>query len=627
MKTGVEAQVRILIVQEDVDSARRVQITLGSLGYEVVGVAGTAEEAMALAVRETPDLALLGASVPPSRGGAEVSSVLAQTMGIPVVRLAPSESDPPGDGALEESSYFGYVTRPFDGPALRAAIEVALYRHHLESLLRASEGQFKAILQSTAEAVVATDARGVVTFANRSAEELLGREAQSMVGQDVSEVVELTSDLAQLTRHPVHQVLAVGRGLALTPGSAVRSADGAPRPVGGSVSVIQASGERIAGSVVVLTDVTHQRVTAELAEKREARYHELYPGDAWVRFVLDSGGLIQGCSEPFADLIGAPTPEALNGRTLRELLPVTVEYEYVAAQIKAAGEVPPHERVLRRMDGESVTVVMTLRATSGDPGVAVARIMDVTGPRRLQEQREAMRRMEAVGRTAGGLAHTLNNIFQIIRGTAELMYSEAADRASRDDLSNIIEAADRGSGIVRDILAVGQRRVTTDRLVEAGAMVRGMLDELAEQAGPGVFMALQLAQGPLWVRADPELVRHALVRLVDNAREAMPRGGRIVLTLGTDVAPPVELEPDGGEPEQEYVTIKVTDSGEGMDQAILELALDPFFSTRTDGVGLGLSVAFGLARQHGGWLSLDSAPGTGTTATVYLPRAEAPEPE
>ncbi|MGD8321528.1 MAG: ATP-binding protein [Gemmatimonadota bacterium] len=629
MRSGFEAHVRVLIVHEDLDSARRIRDTLAALDYHVVGLAGTAEEAMAMAVRETPDLALVGARMEPSRGGAEVSNVLSQTMGIPVVRLA-DESDPLMEGVLKDSSYFGYVTRPFDGPALRAAIEVALYRHRLEALLRASEGQFKSILQSTAEAVVATDARGILTFANHAAEELLGREARSLVGRDASEAVELVSDLARLSRHPVHEVLAVGRGFLLPVGTTVRDADGALRPVGGSVSVIESTGGRIDGTVIVLTRVPDEPIEPARATPAEGRegyrtgQRTRVNGDLWVRFVLDREGLIQECSNSFAQLLGVGSGEGMHGRTFREFLPVTVEYEYLAAQVKAAGAVAPHERVLRRLDGARLTVVMALRVTEEDPGIALARVMDVSGSRQLREQWEAIRRMEAVGRTAGGLGHTLDDIFQIIRSTAEHMAPDV-DRPSRQDLSTITEVADRGAAIVHDLLAVGQRHPTSAEPTEVGEMLRSMLPELADRAGPRVLTALQLADEPLWVDADPALMRHALSRLVDNARQAMPEGGRVVFTLGTDLALPLDADPDAGHAPREYVTLSLADSGEGMDDAIRELAPDPFFSTRTDGLGLGLSVAFGLARQHGGWLSLESSPGSGTTVMVYLPRRTAPQ--
>lgn len=614
---------RILIVEDDAEVARQVEATLTSLGYEVVGVVADSEEAMRLALLESPDVVVLDTAILESPDGVEINTVLSQTMGIPVIHLA-ARAEVQAPDQTEESSYFGYVPKPFTPPTLRAAIEVVSYRHRLEELLRADEGRLKGVLLGMSEAVVATDLQGRVTFVNPAAERLLERPAGGLTGRDVAQVLRFVGRPRPLV-HLVREVLGTGRTLTLPDDVSLQVTGEEGVPVDGSVAAVFGYGRRITGAVIVLHDATRRRATEDALREREARYRSLFTGDMWASIVLDAHGRIRDCSESFAGLLGVGSREGMQGRSIQEFLPVPLEYEYLVARLKEGGYFPAHERTLRRIDGLLLHVIMGLQQVADEPVTILARVLDIGEQKRFQEERETMRRSDAIARFSGGLAHKFNNIFQIIRGSAEILAEDGIEDELEEDLDHIVQASDLGARLVRGMLAVAQRSLMRDHLLEAGATLRETLPALGDRAGPGVLLLLQLPEEPLWMHVDPHLLSTALGHLIDNAREAMRRGGSLSVTISSFTVPPREEDPEGGLRAGDYVAIGVVDSGVGMSEKTRERALEPFFTTKPDATGLGLSATLGIVRQHGGWLSLESVPERGTKVTIYIPRARPPD--
>lgn len=611
---------RILIVEEDA-AARRVGSTLQSLGYDVVAITADPDEAKRLARDASPDVVLLSAAILVPVGDAPpLESVFTDVMGIPVVHLAPGTSGRT-PGQAEESGYFGYVARPSDGTALRAAIEVAIYRHRLESLLAASEGRLNAILQSASAAVVATDAQGTITFANAAAELLLGRSQEGLIGESAADVLQLQVSQPRRIPDPLSDVLSSGRPLPLGAGTSIVDGKGTQRYVAGSVSAIRIRGGRPNGAVIVLTDVTTQRLAETQLEERADRYQKLFEGDTWASVVLDADGRIRDCSDSFAELLGIGSREGMQGRSFQEFLPVPLEYHYIAAKAKEGAGSAPQGRTLHRIDGAILHVLMSLSVAEGEPLTTLARVVDITAYTQRREQQEANRRLQVVARLAGGIAHELNTTLQVVRSGTELIGEDIDDPDQREIFEQVLQATERASGQVTDLLAIGQRSLLHQSVLEAGATLKKLVPALSERVGIRTLTALELPVEPLWLRGDAALLANALARLVDNAREAMPRGGTLVLGAAAVTLDPADIDPESDLRAGEYVGISVTDSGEGMSEEVLSQAMEPFFTTKPQAPGLGLSVVAGIARQQGGWLSLESEAGAGTTATICLPRS------
>jgi PAS domain S-box-containing protein len=252
------------------------------------------------------------------------------------------------------------------------------------------------------------------------------------------------------------------------------------------------------------------------------------------------------------------------------------------------------------------------------PGLHLAFLRDVTERRALEQRLQASQRLESMGRLAGGVSHDFNNLLTAIRGYASLALERAEDPELVGDLEEIRRAADRAADLTRQLLAFGRRQVLQPHTIDLDDVVGGVETMLRRLLGEHVHVQLRLDPDAGSVLADPGQVEQVLVNLAVNGRDAMPDGG--TLTISTSA---VER---GG---RRFVALEVADTGAGMDAETRARAFEPFFTTRQDGVGLGLATVYGIVTQSGGEVEVASEPGRGSTFTVLLPRTEveAPRPE
>lgn len=236
-------------------------------------------------------------------------------------------------------------------------------------------------------------------------------------------------------------------------------------------------------------------------------------------------------------------------------------------------------------------------------------------------------RLESVGSLARGVAHEFNNILMVILGLSELMLEEtSADDPTREDLTEIVDACNRGSTLTGQLLAFARTDMGTPAILSTAELVNSVQALLRRIIGADIELIVTQEPGLHSVRADRTQLEQLLVNLCVNAREAMPRGGvlrietRNVLMDSAAVADVEGLRPG------RYVSIVVTDTGQGMTPDVRARAFDPFFTTKAHrrSAGLGLSTAYGIARQSGGNIELSSAPGKGTAARVLLPAVDTP---
>jgi PAS domain S-box-containing protein len=244
----------------------------------------------------------------------------------------------------------------------------------------------------------------------------------------------------------------------------------------------------------------------------------------------------------------------------------------------------------------------------------------------LDEAREALlqsQKLEAIGQLTGGIAHDFNNLLTAIIGSLDLLrkHQSAADHRTARLLENAIQGAQRGIALTQRMLAFARRQELTLEPVDVPTLVHGMSDLLQRSIGQSVMIELRFPLVLDAIRADANQLELALVNLVVNARDAMPNGGVITIAARPEIVGPGNhhrLTPG------RYVCLSVTDTGEGMDEATLARATEPFFTTKGvgRGTGLGLSMVQGLAQQSGGGLVVKSRQGTGTTAELWLPATE-----
>jgi CheY-like chemotaxis protein len=232
--------------------------------------------------------------------------------------------------------------------------------------------------------------------------------------------------------------------------------------------------------------------------------------------------------------------------------------------------------------------------------------------------------MESLGKLTGGVAHDFNNVLQVLRGNLELLEGRhGRDQWTRERLDKAIDAVEHGANLASQLLAFGRRQALQPIVVSLGVMLRNM-DDLLRQALGEVIDVETVIAGGLWnTLVDPNHLENVVLNLAINARDAMPRGGKLTLELSNAMLDDEYCALAGDVRAGQYVLLAVSDTGIGMQPEVLEHAFEPFFTTKPEGqgTGLGLSMAFGFVKQSGGHIRMYSEPGNGTTVKVYLPRS------
>jgi signal transduction histidine kinase/CheY-like chemotaxis protein len=249
--------------------------------------------------------------------------------------------------------------------------------------------------------------------------------------------------------------------------------------------------------------------------------------------------------------------------------------------------------------------------------------------REREEQLRQAQKMEAIGRLAGGVAHDFNNLLMAISGYAELALSAKTEESRRERIEEIAIAAERAAALTRQLLAFSRKQVLQPRVVNLNSVVAEIEKMLVRLIGENVELFVRLASALHNVRVDPGQMEQVLVNLAVNARDAMPDGGRLVIQTAN-----VEVHEGDGTAGDELrpgpcVVLTVTDSGHGMTEDVLDHIFEPFFTTKDSGrgTGLGLSMVYGIVKQSGGAITVESLPGDGCTFRVYLPAAAAEDEE
>ncbi len=287
------------------------------------------------------------------------------------------------------------------------------------------------------------------------------------------------------------------------------------------------------------------------------------------------------------------------------------------------------ESNVARSDGSIIAVEISSRITNRDKGIVQAIIRDTTERNLLQAQLQQAQKMEAIGRLAGGVAHDFNNLLSIIIGNAELLiYGLKKGDPLYGFATDIIQGGQRGASLTRQLLAFSRKQVVQPEVVDLDKLLTGMEKMLHRLIKEDI--ELKVIKGSLLghVKVDPGQMEQVIMNLVVNASDAMPKGGKLNIEIAN-----VEIDESHFQEgithkrTDSHVMLRVTDTGIGMDKEIQSQIFDPFFTTKRlgEGTGLGLSTVYGIIKQAGGFIAVESEPGSGTSIKVYLPEVEKSE--
>jgi len=455
---------------------------------------------------------------------------------------------------------------------------------------------------------------GFVALSGYRREELLGRTTLE---------VGLWRDPDDRARAVKRLVAQGGRG---TSRFVLRRQDGTPCEVVGEVETISIAGEQVAVTAL-------ERPSPDLSPRSDREREESLDfilGNAPIAFyTTDREGILTFNAGKALARLGLE-PGQLVGKSVIDL------YGAVPMTLADGSAISVAEAFRRVMAGQVISsrgelsgaILESWLSPWHDPAGAIDGMIgmsiDVTERSALEAQLLHARKLEALGRLAGGVAHDFNNMLSEILGYSEILLEESGqDDARRAELEEIVAAARRSSELTRQLLAFGRKQVLRPRPLDVGALLARLDRMLRRLIGEHIDVITRAPREVPCALADEGQLEQLIVNVALNGRDAMPRGGRLHFSVGEAILAETEARRRSLPPGR-YVVLSVGDTGAGMDQETLSHIFEPFFTTKQpgQGTGLGLSTAYGFVRQSGGDIEVESALGHGTTFRVYLPATE-----
>jgi PAS domain S-box-containing protein len=374
----------------------------------------------------------------------------------------------------------------------------------------------------------------------------------------------------------------------------------------------------------IVHDITDRMRAERRLVESEANYRRALEQASDAILVSDRQGVILEVNARAEEILGF-TREEITGRRVEEFI-APRDRERLGLRLRELldGRAGISEWRVLRKGGETVDVEITARDL-GD-GRLQAIVRDVSERRSLEEQLRQAQKMEAVGQLTGGIAHDLNNLLTVVLANSEMMAGSLPEEREdlTQDLGELQQAARRGAQMIRKLLSFSRHAPLTYQVFDLGRVVEELLGTLRRLLPAHIEVEFRRDDTAVKVLADPGAIEQIVLNLATNARDAMPRGGVLRLAVRRiDVARP----PSGSLPGS-YACLSVADNGSGMDERVKVRAFEPFFTTKPpgEGSGLGMAMIYGMTQQHGGFIELETAVGSGTTVRVFFPLAREDQP-
>jgi PAS domain S-box-containing protein len=487
---------------------------------------------------------------------------------------------------------------------------------------------YRTLFSSSTDALSVLDHEGVILECNPRWEEILRLERSAIVGRHIRDFAAPghAHDNVASYRDAVSQHHSNAQVYPIT------RSDG--RAIYVEISLVNMGMD---GRDVVLAigrDVTDLLETVAKLKESERQYRSLVENIPDVVWAVDGEGHAEFVSANIAKVCGYSSRDAMD-RHNRDRC-ASFHSDDVPRLLEAydtmtrTGKAIDLEHRLRHKNGSWVWVHTRGRPLLNERG-EVVRIegvfTDITNRRKLEEQLLRSQKLEAVGQLTGGVAHDFNNILAVIvANTHFVLDALPTGHESRADVEVIRSAADRAASLTRQLLAFSRQQVLVPSDIEVGELVGAMQPMLRRVINEDIQLTVVRCGGPAAVHADPGQIEQVVMNLCVNARDAMPEGGNLdIATRPVDIAPgdATPAVPSGA-----YVRLSVCDTGTGMSEEVKRQIFEPFFTTKgpTKGTGLGLSTCYGIVKQSGGFIDVESTPGRGTSFHIYLPRVAHAEP-
>lgn len=491
-------------------------------------------------------------------------------------------------------------------------------RVHAELAHRESEDRYRRLSSAAFEGISMTE-NGVIIDANERLAVMLGYPLEELIGVHVLTLVapedrDLVRDVMSSGSHEPYEHTGLRK-------------DGSRFPVEVQARSLKLPDRTL--RVAAVRDISDRLRAQQALLRSEEKYREVFNGVRDVIFAISPSGTITSLNTAFEESTGWRCTDYI-GKSFLDLLhpdDSAAALDLIRSSLEDMPRGSAQFRVKHR-DG-SYVVGECRTSTQYKDGYAIGIlgiVRDITRRLQLEDQLRQAQKMEAVGQLAGGVAHDFNNLLTAIVGHSQLLLSDLPpDDVRRDDVEQIGLAAERASVLVRQLLTFSRRQVLQPKVISLMKTIAGSEKLLRRLLNADVTLLTRWDADLGNVRADAGQIEQVIVNLAVNARDAMPHGGTLrIEAANVDVAAEEgeDLQSVGSIPPGSYVQLSVSDTGTGMTDAIRAHIFEPFFTTKPEGrgTGIGLSTVHGIVRQTDGFITIDSAVGSGTTFTVYLPR-------
>jgi PAS domain S-box-containing protein len=494
-------------------------------------------------------------------------------------------------------------------------------RRRAEEQLRESEERYRRLVEHSFDGV-AIHREGRIVFVNQAGARLLGAAGpEAVLGRPMLDFV-----------HPEYRDVVIDRVQDTEPGGRAGSLieeklvrlDG--KELDAEVAGIEVTHEARPAVQVVFRDITARKEAERALRESEARFRILFDlsPQAIALTELASGRIID-VNARFLEITGYEEGEVV-GRLTADLFYSPEERRRFLEEIESSGAVRGLETTYRASDGSEIqALVFSRRIQLAQGPVLLTILLDITQQKRLEAQLQQAQRLESIGTLAGGIAHDFNNILMGIQGRTSLLLADLDETdPRREHLESVEDLVRSASELTRQILGFARGGKYEVKPTDLNDLVTRSA-EMFGRTRKDIRLSLDLMEEAPAAEADRRQIEQVLFNLFVNASHAMPGGGEVRIGTGTRVLSAGEAAPHQAEPGP-YAFIRVTDTGTGMDRATLRRIFDPFFTTKEmgRGTGLGLASAYGIVKNHGGFIEVSSTLGRGTTFQVHLPASGLP---
>ena len=606
-------RIRILIVENEGLVGCDMATTLGSLGYVVVAICASGEEALERLEEFRPDLVLMDVHLAGHLDGIDTARELQRRSRVAIVYVTAC-ADLDTVARARQTHPHGYLLKPFNHDELRLAVEVAAQRHFEENERQRREHSYFEAFQSLADGVIAADLSGGVVFMNPSAARATGWNAQEAVGRSLHEVFRIyqqtgepaeilsTEAPSQTAERTVYLTTLLGERVPIQDRTApLRDAQG---HLTGLIILFRAAAVPAAAPAATIPN----RSTAPLVDVVESISDPLFALDARWRVTYANASALRLFDRNLQNMLGL---------SLWDIMPsATRELHHEAF----AHAMLHRETVNRELYLDEKQLWLELRGYPFGEGLLLL-VQDVTARREEAERRNRIDRLESLGLLARGFAHDFNNLLTVLLGNISLAEMRLRNAITLPELHTAKQATLQAQNLVQQLLTFARGGAPIKTQIRLGDLIETFF--MHHTRANRVEYRIEVQPGLPQIAIDGAQIRRLLSNLIRNAEQAQPNGGEITVRCFApdhaemfpgEMVADTNFQPSG-------LAIEVSDKGEGIPTEHLPHIFEPYFSTRKadNATGLGLTVCESIAKAHGGSLTVSSEQGKGTTVRFYLP--------